>query len=135
VSKGRMADVVGEREGFGQIGIEPKCTGQCARGLRDLEGVGEPTAEVISWGNAGQTGENLGFARETAEGTRVQDARTVPGKGGAIEVRRLGERTMSESSLRIDSNPLRKQASRIGFRCHHSSIWLNSRYTALSLRG
>jgi hypothetical protein len=42
---------------------------------------------------------------------------------------------MSESSLRIDSNPLRKQASRIGFRCHHSPIWLNSRYTALSLRG
>ena len=107
VAKGRMADVVSEGKGFGQIGVKPQSSCQCARGLRDLEGVGEPAAEVIARRKPGETGENLRFACETAEGARVQDARAVPGKWRAIEVRWLGERTISESPLRIDSNPWR----------------------------
>jgi hypothetical protein len=71
VAKRWVTDVVGESQGFGQIGVKPQSSCQCARGLRDLKGVGEPAAEVISRRKAGQTGEHLGLARETAEGTRV----------------------------------------------------------------
>jgi hypothetical protein len=107
VAKRWVTDVVGESQGFGQIGVKPQSSCQGARGLRDLEGVGEPAAEVVSRRKPGETGENLRFARETPECARMQNASAVPGEWGAIQVRRLGMRPASEGTLRIDSNPWR----------------------------
>src|ERR1019366_10068164 len=47
VAEGRVADVVDEREGFGEIDVEVEGSGDGAGDLRDFEGVGEAVAEVV----------------------------------------------------------------------------------------
>ena len=90
VAEGRMADVVDQGEGLGQLGIEAEGAGQGAGDLRDFKGVGEAAAEVVSGRVAGQAGKDLGLAGEAAEGAGVQDAGGVAGKGSAVGVGRLG---------------------------------------------
>src|ERR1017187_8218093 len=51
VAEGRVADVVDEREGFGEIDVEVEGSGDGAGDLRDFEGVGrseEHTSELQS---------------------------------------------------------------------------------------
>jgi len=64
VAEGRMADVVDERERFGEIGVEAESGGDGAGDLRDFEGVSEAVAKMV--GEAG--GEDLRFRFEAAEG-------------------------------------------------------------------
>src|SRR6185503_15435397 len=66
----RMAEVVGEGNGLGEIGIEPERLGDIARNGGDFHGVGEPRAEVI----AGAVEEDLGLVFEAAEGAGMDDA-------------------------------------------------------------
>ncbi len=96
VAEGRMADVVGKGEGFGQLGIEAEGMGQGAGDLCDFEGVGEAAAEMIAGGIVGQAGEDLGFASEAAEGAGMEDAGGVSGEWRAIRVGRLGVSALCE---------------------------------------
>ena len=64
VAEGRMADVVDERERFGEIGVEAESGGDGAGDLRNFEGVSEAVAKMV--GEAG--GEDLRFRFEAAEG-------------------------------------------------------------------
>ena len=57
VAEGRMADVMRQREGFGQIFVKTQHSGHGARDLRHLDGMGQAVAEMI--GQAGR--ENLRF--------------------------------------------------------------------------
>ena len=86
VAEGRMADVVDEGEGLGEVFVkaERRCGGACD--LRDLDGVGEAAAEVVG----GAAGEDLRLAGETAEGARLHDAFAVALEGGARDARRRG---------------------------------------------
>ena len=68
-----MANVVDQRQRFGEIDIEAECSGDGARDLRDLDGVGQAVAEVVGVA----AGEDLGLVFEPAEGTRVNDAVTI----------------------------------------------------------
>ena len=47
VGERRMADVVHQRERFGQVFIQPEHTGHGAGDLRDLDRVGQAVAEMI----------------------------------------------------------------------------------------
>src|SRR5712672_1275263 len=63
VSKGRMADIMNQREGFGKIGVQSQRSGHGARDLRDFESVRETVAEVIGIAR----GEDLRFCFEAPE--------------------------------------------------------------------
>jgi len=72
VAEGRVADVVSEGEGFGEVLIEAETDGDGAGDLGDLEGVGEAIAEMV--GDGGR--EDLGLIFEATKGAGVDD--TVP---------------------------------------------------------
>src|SRR5258705_7888141 len=81
----RMAEVVSEAQGFGQILVEAERPGDCAANLRDLDAVSQPNAEMIPVGRD----EHLGLVAEAAEGDRMDDAVAValedvarPARGG-----------------------------------------------------
>ena len=125
VAEGRMADVVYQGEGFGEFRIECERGGEGAGDLGDFEGVGKPIAEVVGGRGErlvrGESGEDLGFAGEAAEGARVEDSGGVAGEGSAVGVRRLrmgakGERCAGETS---DCDVRRKLGRRCEFEiCH-----------------
>ena len=48
VAEGRMADVVDQREGFGELHVQPQGCGQRARDLRHFQGVRQAAAEVVA---------------------------------------------------------------------------------------
>ena len=85
VAEGRMAEVVGEGDGFGEIFVEAERAGERAADGRDFHRVGEARAVVV----AGAVEEDLGFVFEAAEGGRVDDARGVALEFRAPAVRRL----------------------------------------------
>ena len=58
-----MADVVNEREGFGEIGIDPQRARHRARDLRHFQRVRQPVAKMVGEAH----GENLGLRLETPE--------------------------------------------------------------------
>ncbi len=68
-----MADVVHQRQGFRQVGVQPQYPGNGPRDLCDLEGVGQAVAEVVGVA----PGEDLGLGLQAAEGTGVDDAVAV----------------------------------------------------------
>ena len=47
MSEGRMADIVRQRQRFGEIFVQLQNGGQGAGNLRHFDGVGEPVAEMI----------------------------------------------------------------------------------------
>src|SRR6202789_4658729 len=73
VAEGRMADVVDERERFGEIGVEAESGGDGAGDLRDFEGVSEAVAKMVREASS----ENLRFGFEPAEGSRMDHAVAV----------------------------------------------------------
>ena len=85
MSEGRMADVMHQGEGFDEAFIETERGGDGARNLRDLDGMGEPGAEVI--GEA--LGEDLRLVLQAAEGAGMNNAVAVALEVVAIRMRRL----------------------------------------------
>ena len=81
----RMAEIVGERQRLGEVLVEPERAGERAGDLGDLEGVGQPGAEVVAL----VKDEDLGLVREPAEGGRMDDAVAVAPEGVARRARRL----------------------------------------------
>ena len=82
----RMADIVNERERFGEIGIEIESAGNGARDLRNFQSVREAVAKMIGIAR----GENLRLGFQSAEGARVDDAVTIAGVVIAIRMRKFG---------------------------------------------
>ena len=78
VAEGRVAEVVGERDGFGEILVEPQRAGDRAGHLADFERVGQPGAEML----AVVAEEDLGLVLEAAERGGMDDAVAV-----ALELR------------------------------------------------
>ncbi len=85
MSEGRMADVMHQGEGFDEALVQMERGGDGARDLRDLDGVGEPGAEVI--GEA--LGEDLRLVLQAAEGAGMNDAVAVALEVVTIRMRRL----------------------------------------------
>jgi hypothetical protein len=86
VSEGRVPDVMRQREGLDQIGIqvETRCDG--ARDLRNLDGVRQTGAKVV-----GDTmRENLSLILKPAKGAGVNDAVAIALERGAIGMLGLG---------------------------------------------
>src|SRR5687768_9773580 len=75
----RVPEVVAERDGFGQLLVEPQHLGDAARDLRDLEGMREPGAVMV----AGRREEHLGLVLQPPERLAVDDAIAVALKRGA----------------------------------------------------
>src|ERR1019366_396657 len=76
VAEGRVADVVDEREGFGEIDVEVEGSG---------EGAGGAVAEVVGV----TAGEDLRLGFKTAESAGVDDAVAVALEVVAVGMRRL----------------------------------------------
>ena len=85
VSEGRVAEVVAERDRFGEVVIEFQRPGERARDLRHLDRVGQAGAKMI----AAVIDENLGLMREAAEGGRMDDPVAVSLELRARRRRRL----------------------------------------------
>ena len=68
-----VAEVVGQRDGLGQILVDAQGAGQRAGDLRHLEAVREPGAEMVAL----EVGEHLRLVLEAAEGGAVHDAVAV----------------------------------------------------------
>ena len=86
VAERRMPEVVPERDGLGQLLVQPQHLGDAARDLRDLERVREPRAVVI----ARRREEHLRLVLEPPERLRVDDAVAVALKHRPDRVIRLG---------------------------------------------
>jgi hypothetical protein len=79
VAEGRVAYVVNQGEGLGEVFVEAESVGRGAGDLRNLHGMGEAAAEVIR----SATGEDLCLTRESTEGTRLDDPLPVTLEGCA----------------------------------------------------
>jgi hypothetical protein len=90
VAEGRVAYVVDEGEGFGEVFVEAESGGGGAGDLSNLDGVGEAAAKVVG----SPAGEDLGFAGEAAEGAGLHDALAVALEGCARGARRRGKDTL-----------------------------------------
>ena len=86
VSKGRVADVMHQGEGFDQIDIQVKGGGYGAGNLGDLNRMRQPIAEVVGIA----PGENLGLGLEAAERARVNDPVAIALEVVAVRMLRLG---------------------------------------------
>ena len=69
----RMAEVVSEAQGFGQVFIKAQRPGDGAPDLRDLEAVRQPDPEMVAVGGD----EDLRLVAKAAEGDRMDDAVAV----------------------------------------------------------
>ncbi len=105
VAEGRVADVVDEGEGLGEVFVEAERAGDGAGDLGDLDGVGEAAAEVVG----GAAGEDLGLAGEAAEGARLHDAFAVALKGGAEVAERRGVHTGQKRIVRVGDRVIAHQ--------------------------
>ena len=75
----RVAEIMGERQGFGQVLVEPERPGDGAGDLGDLDRMGESGAVMIAL----VIDEDLGLVLEPAEGGGMDDAVAVALEGGA----------------------------------------------------
>jgi hypothetical protein len=74
VAERGVAEIVRQRNGFGEVLIQPQRTGDIARNPGNFHGVRQPRAEVV----AGAVEKDLGLIFEAAEGARVNHPVTVP---------------------------------------------------------
>jgi len=114
VAKGRVADVVGEREGLCKLCIQAEGIGEGAGDLSNFKRMREPAAEVIAGGIGGQAGKHLRLAGQTSKCPRVQDASAVACKWAAVWMRRFVMYAAGELSVSIHGYPGRELASRFG---------------------
>ena len=96
----RVAEIVGERQRFGEVLVEPQRAGESAGNLRDLERVGEPGAVMVALVEY----EHLSLVLEAAKGRRMDDAIAVAAKGAAAFAR----------GLRMEPTAARGRVARIG---------------------
>ena len=96
VAERRMADVVDQRQRFGEIDVEAERSGNGAGDLRDFEGVGEAVAEMIGIAR----GEDLRFGFEAAESARMDDAVAVTREIVPIGMLRLREAAAARCGAR-----------------------------------
>jgi len=82
-----MAEIMHQRERFGEIHVEGERSGDGARDLRYFDGVSEAVAEVV--GIAAR--ENLSLILEPAKGASVDDAVAITLKIVAVGMRRFRE--------------------------------------------
>src|SRR4029078_11574157 len=66
----RVVEIVSQRDGFSQLFVKPQHLRERCGDLRDLEGVGEPGAVVISGGGE----KHLRLVFQTTKRLRVDDA-------------------------------------------------------------
>ena len=82
VAERRVAEVVAERDGLGQLFVQAQHLGDGPRDLRHLEGVGEPRPVVV----AGRREEDLRLVLQPPERLAVDDAIAIaleaPGESG-----------------------------------------------------
>ena len=81
-----MAEVVRQRDGFGQVFVEPQGAGEGAGDLGDFQGVGQPRPVMVLFG----VNEDLRLVLEPPKGLGVQDPVPVALELGADGVRRFG---------------------------------------------
>ena len=86
VTEGRMAEIMGERQGLGEVLVEPERPGDCARDLRHFQRVGESGAVVVALVDQ----EDLGLLAQAPERCRMKYAVAVALEFGAGRARRLG---------------------------------------------
>ena len=79
----RMAKVVREAQGLGQILVEPEDARHRPPDLRDLDRVGQADAEMVAVGGD----EHLRLVAQAAEGDRMDDAVAVALEGVALPAR------------------------------------------------
>ena len=79
MAEGRVAQIMGERQGLGQVLIQPQRPGDRAGHLGHLDGVGEPRPVVVAL----VIHKDLGLVLQAPEGLGVDDPVTVAGEGGA----------------------------------------------------
>ncbi len=100
MGEGRMADVVRQRQGFGEIFVETQDRGHGAGNLGNLDGVGEAVAEMV--GKAGREDLRLGF--QPAESAGMNDAVAIALEGVAVGM--IGFRiAASQAVLDLESKP------------------------------
>ena len=85
MAEGRVADIVGERQRFGEILVQPEQAGGGARDLADFQRMGQARAVMIAF----MGDENLRLLLQAAEGVGVDDAVAVALEIGARGARRL----------------------------------------------
>ncbi len=82
----RMAEIMRQRQGLGEVLVEPQPPRQGARHLGHFERVGEPCAVVIALVEH----EDLRLVLQPAERSRMDDAVAIAAEGAAAPARRLG---------------------------------------------
>ena len=85
MSKRRMAQIVRKRDCFRQILVQPQRTRDGAADRRHLDRMRQARAQMV----AGAVEKNLRLVFQAAERARMNDARTIALKFGAIGVTRL----------------------------------------------
>src|SRR5947207_6277845 len=85
MSKRRMAQIVRERDCFRQILVQPQCTRDGAADRSHLDRMRQARAQMV----ARAVEKNLRLVFQAAERARMNDARTIALKFGAIGVTRL----------------------------------------------
>src|SRR5262245_66244480 len=73
----RMAEIVGERQRFGEVLVQSECTRERTGNLRDLKRVRQSRAIVIAL----VIDEDLRFVRQPAKGSGVDDFVAVAPEG------------------------------------------------------
>ena len=73
VAEGRMAKVVRQSDGFGQVFVEVERAGNVAGRGGDLDGMGQPCAEVV----AGAVEEDLGLVLQAPKGPGIDHPVTI----------------------------------------------------------
>ena len=96
VPERRVAEIVGERDGFGQILIKAQLARHGARDLRHLQRVRQPRAVVIAL----VEDEDLRLVGQAPEGGRMQDAVAVALERAARRALGLGARGAHGSARR-----------------------------------
>jgi hypothetical protein len=81
----RMAEIVGERQRFGEVLVQSECTRERTGNLRDLKRVRQSRAIVIAL----VIDEDLRFVRQPAKGSGVDDSVAVAPEGIAARACRL----------------------------------------------
>jgi hypothetical protein len=85
VRKGRVPDIVSERERLGEILVQRQRDRHCPGDLSDFNGVGETVAEMVGETRA----EDLGLAFHPAEGAGVHDAIAIALEFGTVRMGRF----------------------------------------------
>src|SRR5262245_14812936 len=129
VTEGRVAEVVREHDGLGEVLVEAQRAGQRARDLAALDRVREPVPIVIAL----VVDEHLRLVLEAAERARMDDAIAVARKCGAVGVLGLGVEATARvgALLRVGGEPLALLLLRVGAGPEaHSSSWRSTSWSA-----